>query len=250
MHDDSFLHRYFLNNSHKLLDKWLHYFDIYERHLGRFRGKAPVMLEIGVFGGGSLAMWKEYLGPGARLVGIDINPACKAHEADGIEVFIGSQDDPKLIAAVLEKYPDIDIVLDDGSHQMRHLRSTFDLLYHRVKPNGLYFVEDLHTCYWPEYGGGLRAAGSFMEFVKEKLDELHAPHTRGAVPITDFTASTQAICVYDSIAAFERRPQGKRQTLMTEPMRPGQAGVQQVSDVEEMRAVALRAALRGMRGGD
>jgi cephalosporin hydroxylase len=94
---DGLLHRYFLNNSHKRLHKWVHYFDIYERHLARFRGKAPVMIEIGVAGGGSLAMWKEYFGPGSHIIGIDHNPQCKAHEDDGIEVFIGSQDDPAMI---------------------------------------------------------------------------------------------------------------------------------------------------------
>jgi SAM-dependent methyltransferase len=248
MQGDGFLHRYFLNNSDKLLDKWLHYFDIYERHIGRYRGTSPVMLEIGVFGGGSLAMWKEYLGPGARLVGIDINPACKVHEAEAIDIFIGSQDDPALIAAVLEKYPEIDIVLDDGSHQMRHLRATFDLLYRHVTPNGLYLVEDLCTCYWSEYGGGLRDPASFMEFVKEKLDELNASHTRGTVPVTEFTASTQAICVYDSIVAFERRPQAKRQPLVTEPMKIGDAGVRQVEETMALRTFALQAIMRAARG--
>lgn len=247
MQSDGFLQRYFLSNSHKLLDKWVHYLDIYDRHIGRFRGKAPVMLEIGVFGGGSLAMWKDYLGPGAKLIGIDINPACKAHEAEGIEIFIGSQDDPALLAAVLEKYPEIDIVLDDGSHRMDHLRATFDLLYQRVKPDGLYLLEDLHTCYWPEYGGGLRAPGSFMEFVKEKLDEINAAHTRDAVAITDFTASTQAICAYDSIVAFERRPQGRRQTLLTERMRTGEAGARQVTETRAVRDVAIRNTLRDLR---
>ena len=63
---DGFLHKYFLNNAHKRLHKWVHYFDIYERHFERFRGKSPTMIEIGVQGGGSLAMWKEYFGPGSR----------------------------------------------------------------------------------------------------------------------------------------------------------------------------------------
>lgn len=63
---DGFLHKYFLNNSHKRLHKWIHYFDIYERHLARFRGTSPTMIEIGVMGG-SLAMWKEYLGPESRI---------------------------------------------------------------------------------------------------------------------------------------------------------------------------------------
>ena len=215
---NGFLHRYFLNNSDKLLHKWMHYFDIYERHLSRFRGTSPVMIEIGVSGGGSLAMWKEYFGPGAQIIGVDINPECKAHERDGVEIFIGSQDDPDLMRSIREKYPRIDIVLDDGSHMMKHMNSTFSLLYQAVNPLGVYIVEDTHTCYWDEYEGGLKRDGSFMEFVKDRLDEINAVHTRDALPVTTFTQSTDAICIYDSVVVFERRPQGARQAPQTRPM--------------------------------
>ena len=218
MPSDGFLHKYFLNSSDKLLNKWIHYFDIYERHLERFRGSAPVMLEIGVFGGGSLAMWKDYLGPGARIVGIDINPACKAHEAENIEIFIGSQDDPDLIKQFLVKYPRPDIVLDDGSHRMAHMIRSFELLYDHVSPRGVYIVEDTHTCYWPEYDGGVRRPGSFMEFVKDRLDDINAAHARDALPVSSFTRSTDAVCCYDSVVVFERRPQGARQAPMTQAM--------------------------------
>lgn len=202
---DGFLHKYFLNNSSKRLHKWIHYFDIYERHLSRFRGKSVVMLEIGVMGGGSLKMWKEYLGPDAKIIGIDINPNCKAHENENIEIFIGSQDDPELIDAVFKKYPRIDIVLDDGSHIMKHMIASFELMYHRLSPNGLYMVEDTHTCYWHEYGGGLRHESSFIEFAKTKFDEINVVRTRDAISITDFTRYTDSITCYDSIVAFERR---------------------------------------------
>ena len=218
MSGDGFLHRYFLNNGTKRLHKWVHYFDIYETHLERFRGKSPVMVEIGVHGGGSLAMWKAYLGPGARIVGIDINPDCKQHEAEGIEIFIGSQDDPALIETIKAKYPVVDIVLDDGSHRMEHLRATFNLLYDHVHPDGVYMLEDLHTCYWPGFGGGLGRPGTFMEFTKARMDDLNAVHTRGKLPVTPFTASTRSICVYDSIVVFERRPQGHRFAPRTGPM--------------------------------
>ena len=216
--DSSFLHRYFLNNSHKRLHKWIHYFDIYETHFARFRGKAPVMVEIGVMGGGSLKMWKEYFGEGSRIVGVDINPDCKVHEGEGIEVFIGSKDDPALIDAIFAKYPHVDLVLDDGSHMMRHMIATFELMYDRVQPKGVYMVEDTHTCYWSEYGGGLRREGSFMEFAKQKFDEINAVHSRGAVPVTSFTRSTACVACYDSVVVFERRPQGQRQAPITQAM--------------------------------
>ncbi len=215
---DGFLHRYFLNNGHKRLHKWVHYFDAYEHHFGRFRGKKPTVLEIGVFGGGSLAMWSEYFGDGANIIGLDINPECKAHEADGIKIYIGSQDDPAVIEAILKENPTIDIVIDDGSHRMDHLVATFGLLYDRISPKGVYFVEDTHTCYWPEYQGGLNEPNSFMEFTKAKLDEINAVHTRGALDVSAFTKSTRSITIYDSICVFEKAPQGQRQAPITEPM--------------------------------
>ncbi|NRF12507.1 class I SAM-dependent methyltransferase [Rhizobium pusense] len=215
---DNCLHSYFLNNGHKRLHKWMHYFDAYELHFRRFRGKKPTILEIGVFGGGSLAMWKEYFGDGATIIGLDINPECKAHEADGIKVYIGSQDDQQIIDLIAQENPVIDIVIDDGSHRMDHLLASFNLLYNRISPNGVYFVEDTHTCYWPEYQGGLGDPRSFIEFTKAKIDEINAVHTRGAVETTEFTRSTRSITIYDSICVFEKAPQGKRQSIMTEPL--------------------------------
>ena len=110
------------------------------------------MLEIGVFGGGSLAMWKDYFGPGARIIGLDINPACKAHEKEGIEIFIGSHDDPAVLEAIFTKYPDIQIILDDDSHRIDHMIATMAYAYPRMNSRGVYLVEDTHTCYWDEYG--------------------------------------------------------------------------------------------------
>jgi hypothetical protein len=215
---DGFLHKYFLSNSHKRIHKWLHYFDIYERHLERFRGKSPVMIEIGVKGGGSLAMWKAFFGPGCKIIGIDIDPECSAHEDEDIEVFIGSQDDPSVIDRIFSRYPTIDIVLDDGSHRMNHMIASFELMYSRLQPNGVYIVEDTHTCYWKRYGGGLGREGSFMEFVKHKLDEINAVHARGQLAVSDFTRSTQCIACYDSVVVFERRRQSERKDVITRPM--------------------------------
>ena len=218
MPHDGFLHRYFLANGGKPLHKWTHYFDIYERHFERFRDRRPAVLEIGVQGGGSLAMWKAYFGEGAAIVGLDIEAECKQHEAPGIEIFIGSQDDKAVIAAILANYPAFDIVIDDGSHLCSHMIATFELLYDKLSPNGVYLVEDTHTNYWSEYGGALRKRGTFIEYAKDKIDEINAVHTRGALPPNAFTAATDSMTVYDSVVVFERRPQGQRQAIITQAM--------------------------------
>src|SRR6266705_2645761 len=74
---------YFFNNRGRLIHKWHHYFEIYHRHFARFRGRSPVIVEIGVFHGGSLQMWRNYFGPGARTIGIDIDPRCRRLPARG-----------------------------------------------------------------------------------------------------------------------------------------------------------------------
>jgi len=207
---EGFLHKYFLNNGGLRLHKWAHYFDIYEMHFQRFVGKSPVMLKIGVSGGGSLWMWKEYFGEGAQIIGLDIKPECMRYAGEGVDVIIGSQSDEKVLSEIVEKYPRIDIVLDDGSHRNADIRASFDFLYDKIHPNGVYFIEDLHACYWKKFGGGVGQDGSFMEFVKDRLDDLNAVHTDGELPISDFTAATRSICVYDSVVVFEKKPQGLR----------------------------------------
>ena len=54
----------FFDNRGRLIYKWHHYLEIYHRHFAAFRGRSPVVLEIGVFHGGSLQMWHHYFGRG------------------------------------------------------------------------------------------------------------------------------------------------------------------------------------------
>jgi hypothetical protein len=184
--------------------KWKHYFPIYDRYFRDFVNKSVTFLEIGVASGGSLQMWKRYFGPHATIVGIDILPECKSYEEDQIEIRIGMQQDHAFLQSVLDEFGTPDIVLDDGSHMMSHVLSTFEFLYPKVAKNGIYMVEDLHTAYWEEYEGGYRRAGTFLERCKNLIDELNAEHTRDQLPPTDFTKTTIGMHFYDSVAVFER----------------------------------------------
>lgn len=194
----------FLTNDQRLIHKWKHYFPAYERHLARFQNLDVVFLEIGCGGGGSLQMWKRFLGPHARIVGIDVRPECAEFSEDQIEVRIGDQSNPEFLNSILQEFGPPDVVLDDGSHMMAHIEASFRHLYPRMARTGVYIVEDLHTAYWPGFGGGLRRPGTFIETVKSLIDELNADFTRGALPATDFTRSTLSMHIYDSLVAFER----------------------------------------------
>jgi len=127
------------------VDKWHHYLPLYERYLGPWRGRPLRFLEIGVFKGGSLEMWRKYFGPEAVIYGIDIDPTCARFDGRDGQVRIGSQDDRAFLGRVIDEMGGVDVVLDDGSHVMAHLRATLAALFPRLSQGGTYIVEDLHT---------------------------------------------------------------------------------------------------------
>jgi|SRR5271166_342676 len=194
----------FLDNTGSPIHKVPHYFPAYERHFNRYINRPLIFLEIGCGQGGSLQMWKRYFGPYAQIIGIDKRPECATLQEDQVAIRIGEQQDQTFLSNVIDEFGTPDIVLDDGSHMMSHIMAAFRYLYPRTAPDGIYMVEDLCTAYWEEYEGGLCRPGSFIELCKSLVDELNAEWTRGALPPTDFTRTTQSMHFYDSIAVFER----------------------------------------------
>lgn len=186
--------------------KWFQYFEVYDRVMERFAGTPVRMLEIGVSRGGSLELWRDYLGPEATIMGVDIDPRCAAES-----VRIGSQADPGFLRSVVEEMGGVDVVLDDGSHIASHQRASFDALWPLLSDGGVYMVEDLHTAYWLKEGGGYRRPGSFIEVAKGLVDGMHKWYFRAPVPRRARMAQheVRSVSFFDSIVAIEkggRRP--------------------------------------------
>lgn len=185
--------------------KWHHYFQIYDRHFSKFKNKIPVIVEIGVNKGGSIEMWNSYFDNKCMIYGIDINPDCKKIEDEfsNVKIFIGDQNNDEFLNTVKSSIPHIDILIDDGSHINSHIIKTFEYLYTNIKMGGVYLIEDLHTSYWPEYGGGLLRHGSAIEYLKTLIDKLNAKHVK--VPIDrSFSNITSSLHFYDSITVIEK----------------------------------------------
>ncbi len=194
----------FLTHTGRIAHKWTHYFPIYEKHFARFKNTSCVILEIGCGKGGSLQLWKRYFGPHADVVGVDVEPASKQFEEDQIRVFVGDQSDRRFLEKVLADIGEPDVIIDDGSHVMAHVNASFDVLYSSLSKNGVYLVEDLHTAYWSEYGGGHLKRETFIERCKSLVDSLNAYHSRGAVAVDEFARTTMSMHFYDSIVVFEK----------------------------------------------
>lgn len=153
--------------------KWRHYFPAYERHLGRFRGQEVHILEIGVYSGGSMRMWKEYFGAKARIYGVDIEPLCRQYEDDQTRIFIGDQSDKNFWADVLTEVPRLDVVIDDGGHETDQQITSLEALLPHLQPGGVYICEDTM--------GRRNPFHSYMEGLSR---ELHA-HNLAVIPDPD-----------------------------------------------------------------
>ena len=206
------LTQYFRTNAGRPIHKWAHYLPVYERHFARFRDRSIFFLEIGSGQGGSSQMWKNYFGPLATIVTVDIRPECLAFEDEQVRVRIGDQADPHFLGSLVDEFGCPDVVLDDGSHIMEHVKATFNYIYPRCNREAVYLVEDMHTAYWPAWGGGLRKPGTFIEEMKNLIDELSAenPHNAeqgaGDMPSSEVGRCTRSIAFYDSIVVLEKGP--------------------------------------------
>lgn len=202
------LETFFLYKQHRLMTKWLHYFEIYDRHFRGYRGKDITVLEIGVFKGGSLQMWKEYFGNRAHIIGIDINPECKQYEEENISIRIGSQEDREFLKKIAAEFPSIDIVIDDGGHTMNQQIVSFEELFDCVSDGGIYLCEDLHTSYMKEYGGEYQG-DTFIEYSKDFIDHMNAWYSQDKRLVTSrYTKSIKALHYYDSVAVIEKKQIG------------------------------------------
>jgi hypothetical protein len=123
--------------------KFRHYFEIYHRHFAKFVGQEVNVVEIGVYSGGSLNMWKEYFGERSHIHGVDIQEACRAYEDDRVSIHIGDQADPEFWRRFRAAVPDVDIVIDDGGHLVHQQVASLEALLPHLRPGGVYMCEDV-----------------------------------------------------------------------------------------------------------
>jgi 23S rRNA U2552 (ribose-2'-O)-methylase RlmE/FtsJ len=184
--------------------KWNHYFDIYDRHFHRFRGQSVRVLEIGVYSGGSLDMWRDYFGPKAELYGVDIEPACRVYEASGVKMLIGDQADRNFWRDVRKKIPAIDIVIDDGGHELEQQIVSVEELLPFLRPGGVYLCEDMHGAFnrFASYIHGLSHRLNDYSQSKSSADD---PKRRLVSICTPFQSAIGSIHLYPFVTVLERK---------------------------------------------
>lgn len=125
------------------------YIDYYEELLSPYRNKPTRLLEIGVQGGISLLMWKEYFTNGGDVTGVDIDygmlqpkVAAAATNSTNMRLIKADAAMPSVLSHLNGKY---DVIIDDGSHHFSHQLSSYMILKDLLNDGGVYIIEDIQS---------------------------------------------------------------------------------------------------------
>jgi len=194
----------FADNKDCVVHKWHHYIPLYDRYFAKYKGTPVRFLEIGVDRGGSLQMWRKYFGEQAIIFGIDINPECQRYDGQAGSVRIGSQIDKNFLSSVIAEMGGVDVILDDGSHSMKHIPVTLQNLFPKLNQSGIYMIEDLHTSYWKRFGGGYYSRANFFNLLRVLIDDMHHWYHKRDLKLPLIATDCSGIHIHDSIVVFEK----------------------------------------------
>jgi hypothetical protein len=195
-------------------DKWggLHWFTPhYANHFAPLRYDPVKILEIGIggykyesCGGESLYMWQRFF-PRGLVYGMDLYPK-PGVRGPRIRTIQGDQNDRSYLRSLAAELGPFDIIIDDGSHLNEHVRTSFEELFGCVRPGGYYVIEDLHTSYWPGFGGEEPPTSSrtTMGLLKDLVEQVQVSEYAGAdLDVTKLTHPAE-VSVYHDIAFLRK----------------------------------------------
>jgi mycinamicin biosynthesis methyltransferase MycE-like protein len=195
-------------------DKWggLHWYTPhYMNHFSPLRYDPVKVLEIGIggykyasCGGESLYMWQHFF-PRGLIYGVDIYPK-PGVRGPRIRTIQGSQNDPAFLRSLAAEFGPFDIIIDDGSHINEHVRTSFEELFGSVRPGGYYVIEDLHTSFWPEFGGEAPPCSSrtTIGLIKDLIEGLHISEYAGQDAGGTQLTHPSEVSVYHNIAFLRK----------------------------------------------
>ena len=189
------------------------YFPVYEKLLQNYRGKAITLVEVGVFNGGSLFMWRQYFGEQARVIGIDLNPDAQAWEDHGFEIYIGDQSKDLFWIEFFSKVGNVDVFIDDGGHTNSQQITTVHHAIQNINDGGILIVEDTHTSYLREFGNPSRY--SFLNFAHRIVDSVNSRSFCLKRAHSKYSSHVHSVHFYESIVAFNIDSSLCRQSLPT-----------------------------------
>lgn len=126
------------------------YLSIYEKYFSKYRNNLNNFLEIGLWKGDSIKMWREYFTTG-NLVGADILDLSHIQLPNTQIKFCDQADRIQLQKLIDETFNEFDIIIDDGGHWQHQQQITLGFIFPYLRSRGTFVIEDLHTANNPSY---------------------------------------------------------------------------------------------------
>lgn len=139
------------------------------------------VLEVGVCRGGSLAIWREIFPHADRIVGLDhdlskLQPWTLDHLqgcVQGVQVLNSRMPDER----TMDFLGSFDLIIDDGEHGPENVFPVFEMCWPRLRPGGIYVVEDWHQDF-------LKPHELILHFVDKLLGDRSAPRGPAGGPLS------------------------------------------------------------------
>lgn len=126
------------------------YLNIYEKYFSKYRTTLNNFLEIGLWEGESIKMWREYFETG-NLVGADILDLSHIN-LPNTQIHICDQSDRDQLKKLIDSsFNEFDIIIDDGGHWQHQQQITLGFIFPYLTSGGILVIEDLHTANNPAY---------------------------------------------------------------------------------------------------
>jgi hypothetical protein len=137
------------------------YIPIYENLFYNFKQNPINLLEIGIGCyahesymkntlqcvnykiGNCLRLWRDYF-PNGNIYGLDYETEAMIENEDRIFTYLGYQNNWEDMKQLGENIGKLDIVIDDGSHEMEDQALSFIILRHFLKFGSLYVLQNVH----------------------------------------------------------------------------------------------------------
>ena len=134
---------------------WRGYDRVYSKYLSSYKNSAINLLEVGIYYGYGVLAWQRYF-PQGQVTGIEVRyDVYKQREYSTIEskypefkkVNLDFFDSTEPSQWSRYRNNSFDVIIDDGHHHPETQLSTFNNAWSKLKPGGLYFIEDISHKY-------------------------------------------------------------------------------------------------------
>jgi cephalosporin hydroxylase len=124
-------------------DKEVHKYcsTFYDKEFAKYQDKDIRLLEIGIFRGGSLILWREYFSQ-AKIVGVDVIDFGSINNTNNLkDVMVYIQNAlTENFSKFLGKF---DIIIDDGEHTFESQIQSLKLYVPQLNSGGVFVIEDI-----------------------------------------------------------------------------------------------------------